>query len=404
MTARYGVAVVTTYFHPVLGGAETAALRLVRHLVARGHRVTVFTRRTSLDSPALETIEGAEVVRLGPIGPRRPSGKWAILPALVMALVERRADYRAVVCVDFRGIGLAALAARLCTGIPVVFQSATDGAVSAAAIVRGLERLGVSPSSPLTRAVTSPVRWLYGQADAFGCISRTIEREALDAGFPRERVHYMPNPLDLSRFTPATPTERAALRARLGLPADHRIVTFVGRLSLEKGLLELVDAWVALRPSRAMLLIVGPDMDGHEWNVGPAARERLAAANLSETARFTGGVSPQDVASWVRASDIAVHPSHFEAFGISAAESMAAGLAVIASDVAGYRDFVQSDVNAVVVPPHNSAAIAVALQRLLDDPALCERLGAAAAASVQPFEASRVLEDFAVMTDALVRT
>lgn len=402
MTDRYGVVVATTYYHPVLGGAETAARRLVQHLVQRGHPTMVMTSRTSEQDPAADVVDGAEVLRLGAPRPRRPAGKWRFAIELRRALIAHRHRHQLVVCVDFRGIAVGAISARRVTGHRVILQSATDGAISGARIAQALTRVGADAHGRLARVATWPVRAEYRRADAFGCISRAIEAEALAAGWPRDRVHYMPNPVDVTRFAPATDEARAAARDRLSIPRDACVVAYVGRLSREKGLLDLVEAWALRRPQRGVLLVVGPDMTGHAWDVGAEARTRISAAGLDQTVRFTGGVSPEDVAALVRAADIAVHPSHFEAFGISAAESMAAGLAVVVTDVEGHRDFARHHETAIVVPPHQPGAIAEAVVDLANDPEARRRLGAAARAEVQRFAAPVVLESFATMMDEVV--
>src|SRR5215831_4345071 len=120
------VAVVTTFYRPVLGGAESAAERLATYLHRRGHAVTVLTKRTSDAHPTSETIDGVDVVRLPPIGERKGSGKWRVIPAVYRALVARRGQIDVVCCVDYRGIGLAALAARRRIGTPVIFQAQTE--------------------------------------------------------------------------------------------------------------------------------------------------------------------------------------------------------------------------------------------------------------------------------------
>ena len=137
------VVIVSTYYPPVLGGAETAAAQLAAFLSARGHRVTVLTRRTARGVPDDEQREGVRVVRVAPRGPRTALGKWLAIPAIVMQLLKRRHDYDVVVCVDYRGVGLAALAARTFTGRPVIMQAATDGVLSFAAMRRMLARVGL---------------------------------------------------------------------------------------------------------------------------------------------------------------------------------------------------------------------------------------------------------------------
>ncbi len=217
------IAVVTTYYQPVLGGAESAAERVAMFLARRGHDVTVFTK---LNTPANlttdETMADVRVRRLPPVGPRTPVGKWRFAPNVFRALRDERRHIDMVCCVDYRGIGLAALAARAFTRAPVVFYAQTEGVLSGSV----LRRMG---------------SLLYRRTDALACISRGIEREALAAGLPRDRVHYIPNPVDTERFSPATPEERRRLRASLRVADDEVLAVFVGRLSREKGAVELRD-------------------------------------------------------------------------------------------------------------------------------------------------------------------
>ena len=231
MTARARVAVVTTYYRPVLGGAESAAERVATFLERRGHAVTVITKLTSIDHAHDETLDGVRIMRLPPVGPRTASGKWRFAPNVFRALRRAKKDFDVVCCVDHRGIGLAALAARTFSGTPVVFYAQTEGIMSGSA----LRRIAAL---------------LYRRADALACISRAIEREALAVGMPRGRVYYIPNPVDTARFTPATGDEQARIRAELNLAADEVVAVFVGRLSREKGAVELATAWRPLSRRR----------------------------------------------------------------------------------------------------------------------------------------------------------
>ena len=111
MTRQDPIALVSTYYPPVRGGVETSAAGIARFLVERGHEVHVFTKRTTTEVPAEETMDGVAVHRLPPVGPRRGSGKWLVLRALTSALTRMKPAPRAIHCVDYRGVGLAALAA-----------------------------------------------------------------------------------------------------------------------------------------------------------------------------------------------------------------------------------------------------------------------------------------------------
>jgi glycosyltransferase involved in cell wall biosynthesis len=200
--------------------------------------------------------------------------------------------------------------------------------------------------------------------------------------------------VDTRRFAPAAPDERRALRERLGFPVDAVLAVFVGRLSKEKGVMELLRAWADARPA-ASLAVVGPPMTDHPWDVSAEARTLVEREGLADSVQFLGGQPPDVVAAWLRIADFAVQPSHFEAMGLAAAEAMAAGVPVIASDIGGYRDFVVDGENGLLVPPHDVAALAGALTRMAADASLRVRLGAAARTAALQFDEQIVLERFA---------
>ena len=397
---RPTVAIVATYYRPVLGGAETAAERLARYLQRRGHRVLVLTKRPHAALPARESIDGVDVERLGPAAERSGRGKWVFLPYVFRALLRHRREVQVVCCVDYRAIGLAALAARVRTGTPVVFQAQTEGVISGARIRDWLRRVGAAPEGPLARLATWPVRALYGRTDAIACISHGLEREAIEAGIPADRVLYLPNPVNCEQFAPAGPDERQRRRAELGVPPDSVLAVFVGRLSREKGVMELLRAWRDARPP-ARLAVIGPPMTNHPWDVSDEARRFVAQEALGSTVSLLGGLPTDLVARWLGVADFAVQPSQFEAMGLAAAEAMASGLPVIASDTGGYRDFVIPGETGRLVPPGDVTALAAAITDLVSNPAERARLGANARRQAEAFDERAVLERFAQLLDRL---
>ena len=156
---------------------------------------------------------------------------------------------------------------------------------------------------------------------------------------------------------------------------------FVGRLSREKGLMDLMDAWRLVRPARAVLLVVGPDMDSHAWNVGPAARAFVTKHRLEGSVRILGPMT--DVRPVLTAADVLVQPSHFEALGLSAIEALACGVPVVASATGGLLEFIVDDRNGLLFPPQDSNALADCLRLVIEDDARRRRLAAQARASVE---------------------
>jgi D-inositol-3-phosphate glycosyltransferase len=375
-----GILILTPYFYPIIGGVESNAERLARYLVAAGVKVQVLTKRIGRNLPDAEDRDGIAVQRIGPGGERSSLGKWLMTPAIVRWLARHASDYDVVCCVDYRATGVAALLARRVTHRPVVLQAQTTGVLSGDNIDPLLRRAGISSGGALAHAFKAPIRALYGGADAFACISRDIERETLACGIARERVWYLPNAIDMTHFRPLGPGDRDRVRRDLGLPIDRFVCLFVGRLSREKGLMDLLEAWRLLQPSEALLVVAGPDMTGHSWDAGAPGRAFVEQHGLRDHVRFVGPLA--DVAPMLQASDLVVQPSHFEALGLSAIEALACGVPLVASAVGGLLDFVVDGENGRLAPPQNPTALAAAIGPLVADAGERGRLAARARASV----------------------
>jgi glycosyltransferase involved in cell wall biosynthesis len=175
---------------------------------------------------------------------------------------------------------------------------------------------------------------------------------------------------------------------------------FVGRLSREKGLLDLLEAWRLLRPIAALLVVAGPDMTGHAWDAGASGRAFVERHRLGAGVRFIGPLA--DVAPAIRAADLVVQPSHFEALGLSAIEALACGVPLVASAVGGLLDFVVDGVNGRLCPPHDPAALAACIGPLLADEAERARLAARARGSVvREYDERVVFERMRTLFDRL---
>jgi glycosyltransferase involved in cell wall biosynthesis len=359
------VLILTPYFFPVIGGVESNAERLARYLAGEDVRVQVLTKRVVRQLPDEDERDGVAIRRIGPRGERSSFGKWSMVPAALIWLVRHARDYDVVCCVDYRATGVAALLARLVTRKPVVFQAQTAGVLSGDNADPILRSFGIRTTGWIARAIKRPIRAFYGRADAIACISHELEREALACHVPPDRVHYFPNAIDMTHFRPAEPGERERIRGQLNLPIDRSVCLFVGRLSREKGLVELLEAWRQLQPDNALLVIAGPDMAGHAWDVGVCGRAFVERHRLTATVRFVGPVA--DVAPLVRVVDVAVQPSHFEALGLSAIEALASGVPVVASAVGGLLEFIVDGENGRLCPPRDPAALAACLGPLLSD-------------------------------------
>ena len=135
-------------------------------------------------------------------------------------------------------------------------------------------------------------------------------------------------------------------------------ILFAGRLSPEKGILELVEAFRGLDDARLVIAGDGP------------LRHRVPGA--------LGWVLPDALRFLYARAAVVACPSRREGFGVVCAEAMAHGRPVVASAVGGLRDLVKHEETGLLVPPGDRAALRAALERLLGDDALRRRLGEAA--------------------------
>ena len=182
-----------------------------------------------------------------------------------------------------------------------------------------------------------------------------------------EHIVVIPNGITL--LNPAPLDRVAALRASLGLKPDIPVIGYVGRLSPEKGVHDLLDSLALLRTRETpfQAIIVGDGV------IGLSLKERAVEMQLQDQIIFTGNRS--DVPDLMALMDVVAVPSVHESFGLVILEAMNAMRPVVATRVGGIPDLVQEDVTGILVPPASPQAFAGALARLIVDPECCQRMG-----------------------------
>ncbi len=165
---------------------------------------------------------------------------------------------------------------------------------------------------------------------------------------------------------------RQAARAALGLPDDAAVALFSARLALDKGILELVQAWRRLPEdlrSRCLLLVAG---DGPHREL---MAKRVAEMGPGGAVRLLGW--RDDIASLLAACDLFVLPSLHENQSYAILEAMAASRPVVSTTGGGTPEVVDHGVTGLLVPPADARALAEALVALLTDPGRAEAMGLA---------------------------
>lgn len=205
------------------------------------------------------------------------------------------------------------------------------------------------------------------------------EATAATLGPPRRPLHVIHPGVDVDRFCPGPPDP--AVRAELCPGAPAPLVAIVGRVDPDKGIEVVVEAMAQLRgPAAAAHLVVVGDV-----GVGPDGyRDELVAwsrALLGDRVHFVGRRA--DIPAVLRAVDVLVNASPSEPFGRSVLEAQASGTPVVGGRGGGIPEFVEHEVTGLLVPPSDPQAFAAALQRLLDDEDLRERLSRSARAQAE---------------------
>jgi glycosyltransferase involved in cell wall biosynthesis len=178
------------------------------------------------------------------------------------------------------------------------------------------------------------------------------------------------NGVDVDRFSPGA----SDIRSILSIPEDEPVVGFVGRLTRDKGIPELVDAFeIILRSQpKAHLLLVGW-FDLAEDALSSEVRARIESHSRIHCTGFV-----PDTAPYYRAMEVMVLATWREGFPNVVLEAAATGIPVITTACTGSRDSVLPEVTGLLIPPGSPHAISEAVLSLLADPARRQHMGAAA--------------------------
>jgi glycosyltransferase involved in cell wall biosynthesis len=352
------VLVVSGIWPPDVGGPASHAPEVAEFLLGRGHSVEVVT---TADAPP---------------EPREYPVRWAsrehragVRHLMAASLIRERARKNDVVY----STGMLGRTALGCATArrPFVAKLTQDPAFE-----RALRR-GQFSGDPVEFQSSSQARLLRAARDReLRCAAQVLCPSGFLAGLvrgwgiPEERISVLPNP---TPPVPALPEPE---------PHERPLLAFAGRMTAPKALGVALQA-VAMVPE-VDLELAG---DGDERAALEAQARELG---LDGRVRFLGSLSRDEVLALFRRADAALLSSAWENFPHTLVEALAVGTPAIATSVGGVPEIVTDGENGLLVPPGDPDALAGAIRRFLGDPALRERLTAAAAPSAERFSPERI--------------
>jgi glycosyltransferase involved in cell wall biosynthesis len=387
-----------TYWYPQHASDTQATYvhDINRHLVQRGHSVTVVTPGDR--SVAREDMfDGVRIVRFplelpidltyGRVAQSRVTwlGKFARLAVMAHYL---EAQYRAIL-VEARESQVDVIHAHwaIPTG-PAAVMAARKLGVPSIITMHGGD-VYVNPEQgydfPTRWYIRPALRWTLRHAGALTAITEDCRQHALRAGAPPDRIRLVFNGTDLRRFSPDENGDRRSPRF------GPNMIFACRQLFPRKGIRFLIEAAAQLKPRFPDLKVVLAG-DGFER---PELVRLAEDLGMGPDVTFLGWVPNTELPPYYRAAAVSVIPSLEEGFGIPAAEAMGCEVAVVASDAGGLPEVVEDGVTGLVVPRGDSAALAQAIGSLLADPERRRAMGQAGRArALRLFDWDRSAEQF----------
>ena len=211
--------------------------------------------------------------------------------------------------------------------------------------------------------------WFYNQLDAVYSPSQATADELIEKGISRDKIRVYPRGVDIERFNPENQDENF-FQNRFGILKDTFLISYVGRISKEKNLHLLTQAYKELlaNGNKAVLVVTGD---------GPYRKEM--ENELKDTpALFTGYMEGKDLDTLYASVDCLVLPSTTDTFGNVVLEAQASGIPVIVTDQGGPSENVIDGETGFIVEANSSKDILRVILEMVENPYRCREMGAAA--------------------------
>lgn len=358
------IALVAPYDFAYHGGVANHVTALERQLTAMGHRVVII-------APASKPVTsfGDRFVHIGTPRPMPASGSVARI-TISVRLANKIKGVLAKEQFDVIHLHEPFMI-MLCSAILRYSKTVNIGTFHAAE-----GKPGYNFGWPISRwLLRRRAKKLHGHI-AVSSASRDYHSKYVKADYT-----IIPNGIDLTHYNPQVEPMPQYKDGKIN-------ILFVGRLEKRKGLNYLIDAYkkVHKKHPNTRLIIVGPGT-----RLRSKYEQKVRNARLEKNVVFISDVSYEDLPRYYQTADIFCAPATgAESFGIILLEAMALGKPVVASNISGYASVLTHEQEGLLVKKKNAADLAKALERLIDEPVLREKLGRQGLVTVQNYSWEKV--------------
>jgi glycogen(starch) synthase len=219
-----------------------------------------------------------------------------------------------------------------------------------------------SISNPVSSVISSIEWWSTYEAKKIITTTNFMKQEIINHfKVPENKIEIIFNGINVNGYN--IQVDKNEIKRKLGIPEHCKIVLFVGRITEQKGVKYLIEAspYVLKNNSNVRFVIVG---DG--WQINEI-KQRINDLNLNWAIKLTGYVDDFTLKQIIKSADVLVAPSIYEPFGLVALEGMANGIPVIVSNIGGFKEIVEHNVDGLHVNPFNVHEIASAILSVINN-------------------------------------
>ncbi|HSW64472.1 MAG TPA: glycosyltransferase family 4 protein [Dissulfurispiraceae bacterium] len=346
------------------------AWELSKALVQLGHEVTVLTaveqrvHQSRFMYERIEIRDGVRIVHLGfPCFLRRYRNAYCLLMVKrhIRAYCRNRADAVLHIHEHTRPTEIRSVSGKT----PLVFTNHSSMFLAEFENTSNRDRL---------RRMAESCDWITAP-------SQELCAKTVALGYPEGRVTYIPNGVDTQRFKPDGHVKDRVLvlgNTAVRIADGACVILCARRFAHKNGLHIYLNALERMRPevlSLCVLIFAGNKPD-HDGDYGQEISQRIQALSRRVTCHLLGPVPNDSMSRVYQVADIAVLPSLKEATSITGLESLASGVPLVGTNVGGIPELVEHDINGLLSPPNDVAALADNLTKLIADVTLRSAMGA----------------------------